>query len=325
VTVVLGAVSVGGCNVLAGIGDLPYPSEASDDGGSEVGVYEAGGSEGGATDASGMDSNTAVDGQQPGHDAQDAGGEAGDATVGDADAGGDAGDGGTAIDASMAEAAAEADVDSADDAPTADGADLAAAYFVQVGANNLSGTGAPTLSVSAALPGTVQAHDTLIIAADYTNATAPTLSDSLGNTFVRVVGPFGDGVGTWASIWYVADALPGTETVTAMLSSGTVNDYVELYVHEYRGLHGLDSATDATGNTVAISSGPFSTSQANDLLFAYIATGAADPVAPYVARSGFNSNLSEDTLAGPAGSYTAVAKSTGGGGWIIVAAGFKTH
>jgi hypothetical protein len=194
-----------------------------------------------------------------------------------------------------------------------------------VGANTVQGTGTPTLPVVADLPADVRAHDTLLIAADFTTSAAPVLTDTQGNTIVPVVGPFGDGNGVWAALWYVADALPGTDAVTATLSSGTINDYVELYVHEYTGLHGLDSATDATGTSTVVSSGPFSTSQDGDLLFAYVATGSADVSAPYVARSTYNANLSEDTLAGPAGSYRAVARMLGGGDWIIMAAAFKTH
>lgn len=287
------------CNLVAGIGDLPYPSDAR--------ANESGASDGSLTD-----------------DMTAASFDAGDATT-EGHAEGSPGPSSDGPD----EATSQSD---AQDAPTNQDAqdaattpDLAAAFFVQVGANSISGSGTPTLSVSADFPGSVRAHDTLVIAADFTTSAAPVLMDTVGNTFLPVVGPFGDGNGLWAAIWYVPDSLGGLDSVTATIASGTASDYLELYAHEYTGIVGKDGTAAATGTSSVINSGLLSTTRPNDVVFAFVATGTAVAANPYYPRSTFNSNLSEDTLAGLAGSHYAVAQLVGGGDWVIVAAAFQTQ
>jgi hypothetical protein len=298
---------VGGCNVLAGIGDLPYPPDASD--------------------AGGADSTMPVEDAQSTPDATDAGSDATDAMAHDETGSAtDAGDGGGAVDGGSSDAIDETPVTGWDGAAWDAGTvDLASAYFVQV--NDFIGSvpDGSTLGGVVDLPNDVTAHDTLIVAADFTTAVGPTITDNLGNTFVRVGSPFADGVGTWAVIWYVADAKPGHESLSASLANVAAGDFLEVYLHEYRGLHGFDHAAAMTGTSMAVSSGQLMTSQSNDLLFAYVATGSAGTADPFFARSTDNANLSEDTLAGVAGLYQARAVMVSGSGWIMVAASFKTH
>jgi hypothetical protein len=166
----------------------------------------------------------------------------------------------------------------------------------------------------------------LIVAADFTIATPPQLSDSLGNTFALAIGPLVAVDSTfWTAIWYVLDAKGGNETVTLTLASGRPIDQVEAYVHEYKGLTGLDGTGGAAGTTTMMDTGAIVTMSSGDLLFAYTATGAANPGMGFAVRSNFAGNLSEDKILGAPGSYHATATMVRGTTWTIVGAAFKTH
>jgi hypothetical protein len=196
---------------------------------------------------------------------------------------------------------------------------------VQANAGQLSGSNTGGgLSLEVSLPRTVNAHDTLILAADFTSATAPAVSDTLGNTFKLAVGPAGSS-GAYAAIWVAFDARAGSDVVTFTIPTATFSDYIEGYAHEYSGLVAQDGIDQRTGTGTTISGGPVSTSAAGDLLFAFIAAGGVTPGAGFEDRSLFNGNVTEDEIVGPAGSYSASATQQNADGWIILTAAFRVQ
>jgi hypothetical protein len=287
--------ALGGCSAIAGIGDLPYPdagaelNEEASVGDSAVSA-QGDGSSGGLMDAPPPADRTGMLGS----------------------------DGPVRPDGHPAE-------DSGRDAPAVGQDASSNAAFVQVNAASGTGTGMATLSVSVALPAPVAAHDSLIVAADFSTLAIPQIQDSLGNTFTVAVAPVYDGTAVSSAMWYVLDAAGGSETVTLTLASGTTSDFIELYAHEYSGLRALDKAAGATGTTMIMDSGAITTTSAGDLLFAFAETGGAGTGNGFTARSAANANLTEDEFLGAPGTYHATATMDVGTSWVIVAAAFKTH
>jgi hypothetical protein len=221
-------------------------------------------------------------------------------------------------------------VDVADvvDAPDA-GTSGQGAVFIQTNATNALGSGSGPLSDDVPLVLPPGVGNTLIVAADYTNAALPQITDNNGNVFTLAVGPsgpiFGGTVGgTYGALWYATNVRSAAETVTIQIPSGTTSDYIEAYVTEYSGIIGLDSVAAMTGTSVVIDSGPLTTSSYGDLLFAFVATGTAEPAVGFTLRSSFLNNLTEDESLGAPGTADAIATMVSGGEWIIVAGAFRT-
>jgi hypothetical protein len=101
------------------------------------------------------------------------------------------------------------------------------------------------------------------------------VTDSAGNTYHVAVPTFRGG-GLSQAIYYATNILSGANTVTVMFDIPA--KYVDLRVTEYSGLsqdHPFDAGASASGTGALADSGPVTTSQANELLFAAGMTGSS--------------------------------------------------
>jgi hypothetical protein len=208
--------------------------------------------------------------------------------------------------ATSADAAADADVDA-----------TVPIEFVQVTA----GAGpAQSTTVQLVFPNPVTAHDTIIVAADYDSPGTLTVTDSLHNTYQSAIGPVGATIP--CSIVYALDVHGGNDTVILTLSQPPAA-YFEIYVQEYSGIAALDGVASQDGTGSAMTSGTANTSASNDLIFAFGVGGTIAPGSGFIARSTFNSNLTEDAIAGAPGVYGATGTMVAGSGWTLVMTAFR--
>src|SRR5262245_3557516 len=158
-------------------------------------------------------------------------------------------------------------------------------------------------------------------------ASITSVTDSAGNTYQVAVPTFRGG-GLSQAIYYATKILSGANTVTVRFDIPA--KYVDLRVTEYSGLsqdHPFDAGASAAGTGALADSGPVTTGQANELLFAAGMTG-----------SGFNgpadgwtlevittpdADIVQDRVAASPGTYN-VATSLGSAGWLMQVAAFRT-
>lgn len=170
----------------------------------------------------------------------------------------------------------------------------------------------------------VEAHDTIIVGVDFTSSAGSGLSltDDVGDPYQILVGP----IGQYQYLAAAFDAGAGAKAVTVTTSNGAPT-YFELYVHDYTGLVAFDDGTGATGTTTAMSSGPFTATQGNELIFGYaVAIGGADVAgANFTTLSTLDQNVTEQLIAATPGQYQATATMTNGTSWIVIGASFRGH
>jgi len=209
---------------------------------------------------------------------------------------------------------------SPDDAEAGEVATCGSASIASVQA--LATEGASSKTVSIALTN-VDAHDAIVVALDHNSFANAVVSDSHGNTYRPVVGPFdADSYRHW--IFAALDVVGGTDTVTATLDSPGQNVF-EFYVHEFHNVAAFDigraSAGTATGKD-AMNSGEAMTRCGNELIFGYGVTGAASLGTGFVPLSRFHFNVTEFRVAAEPGRYAATATMTTGTQWSMMMAAF---
>ena len=146
------------------------------------------------------------------------------------------------------------------------------------------------------------------------NVGAVSLTDTLGNTYVKAVGPT-----VWsnhnAQVFYAINAKGGADTVTATFATA-IQSFGILYIHEYSGVDPnspIDVTAAATSSSSTLNSGAAITTSANDLIFG---AGVSDNNVT-AAGSGFTlrdrsyGNITEDSIAATPGSYSATATHNG--------------
>jgi hypothetical protein len=166
-------------------------------------------------------------------------------------------------------------------------------------------------------------------------ASVGTVTDSSGNVYVRAVGPtLYAGVAT-QSIYYaynITGAAANANAVTVTFTSPAT--YADIRILEYSGIdtaNPLDSAASAAaiGSSATASSGPGTTTYANDLL-----VGADLTVQETTAAgTGFtlrmltlpDRDIVEDQIVGSAGTYSATAPIGPPGAWIMQMVAFRRH
>jgi len=163
-----------------------------------------------------------------------------------------------------------------------------------------------------------------------TTSTVTSVTDTMGNGYLRAVGPTANPGAVTQSIYYaknIAAAAAGANSVTVNFNVAAV--YVDVRVLEYSGLDPaapVDATAAAFGSAVSNDSGPLTTTGSNELLFAAnITTG--DPSAP---GTGFtsrvitdpDSDIAEDQIAATPGTYRGTA--TGSGYWVMQMVAFRT-
>jgi hypothetical protein len=225
------------------------------------------------------------------------------------------------------DAAADSAVDGPD-AAHADGAPESSTTvplrYVQGTAQDYNVTGAATISF--ALP--VSAGDAILVAVDFDSTSAPTVVDSLGNSFGVVASASINNSGMYLVL--AENIAGGADEITVNIDTPS-SSYFELYVHEYAGLAlsgALDAVSSANGTSSdsdGMSGGPVATSRPGDLIFGYGITGEAAAGTGFTVRLTYNYNITEDQIAGPPGMYAATATMLSGTNWQMITAAFRAQ
>ena len=198
----------------------------------------------------------------------------------------------------------------------------AAISFVQVASATPQ---TPTATVSVSYPGPQALGDLNIVVVGWndTTATVQSVTDSAGNKYSLAIGPT-SGTALQQSIYYATTIAGGSNTVTVTFSQAAA--YPDIRILEYSGVTALDVAAGASGSSMSASSGPATTTSANELIF------GANTVATLTeaAGSGFtariitspDSDLAEDLITTAAGSNAATATLTSATPWVMQMATF---
>ena len=204
--------------------------------------------------------------------------------------------------------------------PNAAGPIAAAPAHVQM-ATGHSGYGA---TVQATLPKSTTAGN-LLVAYVVSSSTGPvSITDSRGDAYTSVVTPKDLGRYYGANVLYAKNLKGGTTTLTATFSRSV--RFAVLDVHEYSGLdtaNPVDGSSAATGRRGTLDSGPVQ-ARAGDLLFgAGTSIGTIVSGGPgFTVRSRSGGRITEDDIAGAAGTFNATAVH-GRGSWVMQAVAFK--
>ena len=159
------------------------------------------------------------------------------------------------------------------------------------------------------------------------NTGSASVSDSLGNSYASAVAPTRWSNGKYsAQVFYTINLRGGVDTVTATFATA-VSSFGIVYAHEYSGISQtapVDVTAAAAAASGSLNSGPATTTNATDLLFAggVTANVVTSPGAGYMARATSHGNMTEDRIASSKGSYSATA-SNGGGAWAMQMVAFK--
>jgi hypothetical protein len=176
-------------------------------------------------------------------------------------------------------------------------------------------------SATVAFATDVQKGHTLIVALDFGTASAATVTkvtDTLGDTYDLVLGPY-EGGGVWQYIYYAISGATGPDAVTVTISASAE---VEVYLHEYSGLAQVGTVdTGASDSTSGVSDadggvvvGPIVTHASNELVFVFATCANSCVAGPgFLTRSTFDGNLTEDRIAVAPASYKGVATAIDGG------------
>ena len=164
-----------------------------------------------------------------------------------------------------------------------------------------------------------------------TNAQVTSVTDSKGNVYQLAIGPTLQTNRLSQSIYYannIVAASPRSNTVSVRFS--TAAKYVDLRILEYAGLDlnsPLDRAIGASGSSVTSDSGLMNTSHANDLLVAgnVVITSTASAGPNFTSRllTRTNADIAEDRVVTNVGAYSASARLTRSGPWVMQMAAFK--
>lgn len=170
------------------------------------------------------------------------------------------------------------------------------------------------------------AGNLIVVYVIWGNTNTVSLSDSRANTYTSAAPRT-----TWGSNWnsqvfYARNVAAGTNTVTATFATA-INSFAVIYLHEYSGLdkaNPVDTQRSATGTGSAVNSGPMTTTNATDLLFAPVASENAVTAggSGYTTRSTAFGNRTMDRNVTTAGSYSATATQNGTG-WVVQLVAFK--
>ena len=156
-----------------------------------------------------------------------------------------------------------------------------------------------------------------------TTSTVQSVKDSAGNNYSLAIGPT-KGTGLQESIYYAANIVGGTDTVTVTFNQAAADP--DIRILEYRGVTTLDAKAGASGNSTAANSGSATTTSATELIFGANIVATATKAA----GNGFTSriitpdgDIAEDEVVTTTGSYSATAPLNGSGPWVMQMATFK--
>jgi PKD repeat protein len=199
--------------------------------------------------------------------------------------------------------------------------------FVQT--NNATPQGsAPTVQVPFKSAQSAGNLNVVIVGWEDLTSTVASVTDSMGNVYVKAVGP-NSGARTSQSIYYAKNikaAGANANTVTVKLSGPA--QYPDIRVVEYSGVdpvNPVDKVAAGAGNSALASTSSVTTSQANTLLFAstMVWTHITGPGSGFTQRAmTYDGNIVEDRILSATGSYNATAPMTSGD-WVIQMVAFR--
>ncbi len=185
-----------------------------------------------------------------------------------------------------------------------------------------------TVNVAFPAPQTAGNLNVVAVGSYYSAATVASVTDSLGNIYVRAVGP--TAIDGWESqsIYYarnIAAAPDGSNTVTVSFDS--VVDYSDIRILEYAGAdrdNPVDVVAASAGSDAISDSGPATTTTTNDLIFGALITSSAGTPGPgFTNRLLTNfGNIAEDQMVAATGAYNATA-TVSPGAWIMQMVAFR--
>jgi hypothetical protein len=205
------------------------------------------------------------------------------------------------------------------DTPVACGS--APVFFVNDGETDVAASKVASVDLT-----NVDAQDALVVAVAYDSFAGVTLTDTQGNAYVPVVGPFdANGIRDW--IFATMHAKGGPDTVTATLDA-TGQKFFEVYVNEFHGLANFDHGASSAGTSAVedgMTSGLATVSCGNDLIFGWGEAAAVRPGTGFTSISGFKSNTTEYKIVTAPGMVDARATMTGGSSWEMLMAAFRSQ
>src|SRR5882724_585821 len=155
--------------------------------------------------------------------------------------------------------------------------------------------------------------------------------DSKGNTYTLAVGPTVSSGFATQSIYYaknVVAATAGANSVTVTFNTAAA--FPDIRIAEYSGIDTttpIDVTSATVGSSTLSATGPMSTLNANDLLFAanMVATGTTAAGAGFINRTitSPDGDIAEDETVTATGSYTASATVAPSGKWIMQMVAFR--
>jgi len=178
------------------------------------------------------------------------------------------------------------------------------------------------LTIKLAFKGSQTAGDLNIVVVGSNDSTAAVnpVTDSNGNSYTLAVGPAVVSGSLSQSIYYAKNISGGSNTVTVTFQG--LPTAPEVWIFEYKGAdptNPVDVVSQNTGSSATASSGPVTTTTANDLLFAAdigaTTTTGAGP--GFTMRLLVNGDGVEERMAAAVGSYSATAPVSPAGSWIM--------
>ena len=162
-------------------------------------------------------------------------------------------------------------------------------------------------------------------------ATASSVSDSAGNTYIPIGGPINIGGNSIVEAWYAKNIQGGQPLAVTVTYSAKTNSISLVDTFEYSGLDTtapLDVFASAIGSGTTQNSGPSPTTTVNNETIIGL-FGYSSYVSPFTAGAGFTqefydaSSMLEDASVSTKGSYTATASSSDPANWGAIVIGFK--
>src|SRR6185369_17752433 len=124
---------------------------------------------------------------------------------------------------------------------------------------------------------------------------------------------------------YAANIAGGSNTVTVQFNQPAA--YPDVRILEYRGVSSVDVTAAATGSGATASSGPATTTSANELIFAAntVSTGNTGAGSGFTARiiTTPDLDIAEDQVVSSTGTYTATAPLSPAGTWVMQMVAFR--
>jgi phosphodiesterase/alkaline phosphatase D-like protein len=205
----------------------------------------------------------------------------------------------------------------------------AAISFVQVNSATPQSSASVTVPYTSAQTG--GDLNVVVVGWNDTTVQVSSVADTLGNSYIRAVGPTVTAGSATQSIYYAANiaaAAANANTVTVTFSSAATN--ADVRVAEYRGIataNPIDVTAAATGSSASSDSGAVATTNANDLLIGanIVQKHTTAAGASYTSRviTSPDGDILEDRIVTATGSYSASASISSTGWWIMQMVAFR--